>query len=156
MATTTNRGAKVYVGPANNAAKTSGEYAALTWTLVGEVTDIPQFGDNANLVTSEPLAEGRVRKQKGTRNAGSMTLQYDLDPADTGQADLDAAAQADDFHAFRIELDDAGDGSPNSPTTFYFHAFVMGAPVTIGTANNFVRKQATLEIDSDVLQVDAV
>lgn len=156
MATVTTAGAKLFIGPANSTAASAGDFSALPYSEVGEVVDIPAFGDVASLVTTEPLNEGRVKKQKGNRNAGSMSITYDYDPADTGQTDLDAAEASTSQFAFRVTLNDAGTGSPSSPSTWYFRAFVMSTEIVITTANNMVRKRATLELNTKPIEVAPV
>lgn len=156
MAETTAAGAKLYIGPANSTAASQSDFEALSYSEVGTVVDIPEFGDTFQSVTSDQLGNRRTIKLKGQKDAGNPTVMYDHDSADTGATDLVTAAASDSDYAFKVTLNDAGTGSPSSPTTFYFRAKVMGKPVTIGTANNVVRRTAPLGINSDIVEIAAV
>lgn len=156
MSTKTNAGTQFYIGPANSTAATQNDYEGLTYSEVGEVLDIPQFGDMAEVIRANVLNDGRVKKAVGTKDAGDLTIPYLFDPADTGQSDLDSVAGTDTEYAFKVELDDEGSGSPSNATAFYFRAKVLGTRRTVGPANNFVQADAMLTLTSAVVQVDAV
>ena len=63
-------------------------YASLTGTLVGEVTEVPEYGGQAATVEHTPLATGITRKFHGAINYGSLTVPLALDRDDAGQAIL--------------------------------------------------------------------
>lgn len=156
MAVDTAAGSKISIGPANSTAASQTDYEALPFTEVGEVENIGEFGDTFNEVNFTALADRRVRKFKGSRNAGNIQLTIGHDSANTGQTDLNAALESDSDFAFRVELDDAGSGTGAAPTTFFFRAKVMAAPITVGDTESIVRINATLGINSDILKIDAV
>ena len=60
-------------------------YNALTMTVVGEVSDLREFGREFNLVTFNPVGSRGVVKKKGSFNQGTMTIQLGLDTDDAGQ-----------------------------------------------------------------------
>lgn len=156
MAETTAAGAKLYIGPANSTANTQNDYEGLSYVEVGKVIDIPEFGIEFQEVTSDQLGDRLTKVFKGQKRAGVPSIVYDHDASDSGQGDMSDAVDSDDDYAFKVTLDDAGSGSPSSPTTFYFRAKVMGDPITIGTANNMVRRRANLGINSAPVEVAAV
>jgi hypothetical protein len=59
-------------------------YAALTYTTIGEITDLGEFGREYNLVTHNPVAT-RSTSRRRAFNEGAMTLQLAIDEADAGQ-----------------------------------------------------------------------
>ena len=60
-------------------------YAALSFTLIGEVTQITEFGREVSLVTHQPMASRATRKLKGSYNYGQVTVSMASDRLDAGQ-----------------------------------------------------------------------
>lgn len=156
MAVQTSAGAKFYLGPANETADEQAEFEALSYTLVGEIEDIGEFGDRVNPVNFTALGDSRVRKFKGSRDAGNITMTVGFDPSDAGQSAIETALAADGNYAVRISLGDTGTGSPSNPTTFYFLGKVMSYTTNIGSADNVVRSTVEVAIDSAIVRVAAV
>lgn len=77
-------------------------YGALTWQAVGEVENLGTFGDTANLVTFLSVADARVRKRKGAKNAGTMEVVCGHDPLDLGQVAMLAASNSQLVFNFRV------------------------------------------------------
>lgn len=153
MALQTSANCKFYIGttsPATDLASFKGD----TYKEVGSIEDLGEFGDQFNQVTFTSLGDGRVRKLKGTKDAGDMTLVVAFDGDDEGQAALLAAAEDTTSVGYncKVELNDMG---TTNPTTFYFRAQVMGARVAIGGADNVIRRNVTIAIDSDVIMEEA-
>jgi len=124
-----------------------------TWTKVGGVTNMGTFGDTAELISSKVISEKRVRKAKGTQNAGSQQLVCNLDYSDAGQIALRAAAKAKDTYAFRVTFNDAPAGG--TPSIRYYTALVMSASEQFNEADNVMELHVTLEIDSNIVEVAA-
>lgn len=151
-------GTKLDIGPAK--AFTGTDFTATdfttgspTWTEVGGTTNLGSAGDTSELITSNQIGNGRTRKVKGTRNAGSMQVICDLDYADPGQLALVAAEKTRETYAFRITFNDApADGTPS---VRYFTALVMSAGEQFDEANSVMKLDATLEIDSNIVRVAA-
>lgn len=153
MALQTSANCKFYIGTKAPAADLT-EFQADTYTEVGSIEDLGEFGDAFNAVTFTSLGDGRVRKLKGTKDAGDMTLVVAFDAGDAGQTALVAAANdtSSDGYNCKVELNDMG---TTNPTTFYFRAQVMGARITVGAADNVIRRNVTIAIDSAVLMQEA-
>ncbi|WP_029042569.1 phage tail tube protein [Cucumibacter marinus] len=149
-------GSKLYIGGAlaySGTDLSSSDFSGESWTQIKGVTNLGSAGDNAELITSAHIGSNRVRKIKGTRNAGSMQIMADLDYADAGQLALIAAEKARDSYAFKIEFNDAPSGG--TPSERLFVAYVMSAVDEMGEANNATQLSATLEIDSNIVRVAA-
>lgn len=129
-------------------------FDALAWTLVGEVEDLGEFGDEASEITFTALANRRVRKFKGTFDAGTVTVQAGSDPADTGQLAMIAAFASDLDYPFRIVLNDkittGGTG-----TTLYFGGKVMSKRRNVGNVENVVRQSFPVGINTEIIEVPA-
>ncbi|GFM73606.1 phage tail protein [Pseudomonas capsici] len=141
------------------AAATEAEYAADTYIQVGEIEDLGEFGDTFSSVTFTSLSDGRVRKYKGTADAGDMTLTVGLDNGDAGQKAVKTAHKDRSKGNYNIKVT-LNDGDPTAqpavlPTTFYFNGKIMNNTVAPGAADNVVRRNITIGINSDILEIEA-
>jgi len=155
-------GTKIYIGGAPLASSgvdlTIGDFpsageGAITWTEIGGVTNVGSVGDSAEVITSSPLGQQRIRKMKGVRNAGTMELVADLDYADPGQLALIAAEKTQYSYPFKVTFNDAPAGG--TPSERYFVAIVFSATEAIEEASNTIRLLSTLEVDSNMVRVAA-
>jgi hypothetical protein len=106
----TTSGARLYIGSAMDAPSgepTEADFASQAWTEIVGATNLGSAGDTAELVTSQPVGENRVRKAKGTRNAGSTQVVCALNYADPGQLAMIGAEKENYSYAFRLKLNDA-------------------------------------------------
>lgn len=113
-------------------------YDALTWTNIGEVTDLGNFGRVYALVTHQPIATRGTKKIKGSFNEGTINLVYGLDEDDAGQTLVLTAVDDDGPASIRIIT--------QSGKIRYFQALVMSAPESRGTVDNVVSVNAQLEL----------
>lgn len=135
---------------------TQAEYEADSYTAAGDVESIGRFGDKRAPVTFAALEDGRLRKARGTADAGDMEVVYAHKTADSGQDAITAAfaatSQATDEFNFRVQLNDQ---ISTSPTKFYFRARVLGNEMLEITNDGVVRRSVTLAINTAVLEVAA-
>ena len=101
MALTEGIGGFLSVSAAAPATYDASGYAALTWTDVGEASEIPEFGAAYSPVTFTPLKTGIVNKFHGELNYGSITVPLGYDSADAGQIILLAALVSKNEISFR-------------------------------------------------------
>lgn len=147
-------GSKFYIGSqTTDATDEQAEYEADSYLQIGEVETIGAFGDEAALVTFTSLADGRVRKRKGSKNAGSIQLSCAHDADDAGQNSMVLAEGSQLPYNFKVELNDA-DAGETSPSTFYFRGLVMSKNLDGVTNDSIVMRNFTVEIDSAVIEVD--
>jgi len=150
-------GWKIYIGgtKASQAADfTASDFSGESWVEIDGWSQMGAFGDAAQTITTALINRGRDAKQKGTSNAGSMQNVFAWLPSDSGQAALIAAAEPSvkDNYAFKVT---ASDTSGSTPTTFYFIALAMSSQRAGGDANTIQTMTATLEINSNVVEVAA-
>lgn len=148
MAIASTSGAKIYIGPVTPAASVSA-YAALSYTEIKDVESISEFGDQSSPVTFTSLTDGRVRKRKGTKDAGDVTVVCANNALDPGQIAALAAENSEFAYAFKVVLADGADAN-DTDSTFYFHALVMNERLNIGAANEIVKRTFSLAIDTAV------
>lgn len=123
-------------------------YEALTFTAVGECTDLAEFGREYALVTHNPIASRGTQKYKGSFNAGSMALTLGLDNDDAGQIIMMAASLSDADYSFKVEIQDG--------TVYYFQAKVMMFKIGVNNVDSITTATSTLELTSNSDGVDII
>jgi len=123
-------------------------YEALTWTTVGEVTDLGEFGREYALVTHNPVGSRGTRKYKGSYNEGAMTLQLGLDTDDAGQILAKAASLSDSDYSVSVTTQN-GD-------VYYMQAKVMSWKVGVGSVDSITTATCVLEITTTSTGVGVV
>lgn len=157
MTVNTSALVKIYIGDSvTTAPTTQNAYEATNFVEIGEVADIGAFGDTANPVTFTALSDRRVRKFKGSYDAGTLTLGLGRDTSDTGQAAVEVAMGTDFDYTFKVEFNDGSDGSPSENSVQYFTGKVMSYTTEVGSADSIVGSTVEIGINSEILEVDAV
>jgi len=118
-------------------------FDALSFDLIGEVTDAGEYGKVFNLVTHNPLATRQTVKKKGSFNNGSVTLQLAIDEADVGQLAAKAALESD--ASFSIAV------TKQNGAIDYFTAQVMSFTDAIGGVDSIEGGSIQLEIDDEII-----
>jgi opacity protein-like surface antigen len=148
-------GTKVYIGPiAATTVDTVSEFAALSYVEIVGINQIGEFGDNANIINFEVIAESRTRKAKGTFNGGALNLTMALDDTDTGQQNLGLAFLNPNGYAIKVEFNDKLTTSGTN-TIRYFRGKVTSYRIAAGGANDVVRRLGNIEVDSEIYTVAA-
>ena len=129
MALTEGIGGFLSVSAATPATFDASGYAALTWTEVGEASEVPEFGAAYSAVTFTSLKTGIEDKFHGALNYGSITIPLGYDSADAGQIILLAALASKDEISFRETRSDG--------TVRYIMGKVMSFPrgQSVGSVN---------------------
>lgn len=147
MAINTSAGSTLSISAASPATYNQAGFTALTFTEVGELTNLGEFGREYALVTHNPVGDRRTIKRKGSFNEGSITLEMALDNDDAGQVLLKAAADSDMSYSFKVTTQN-GD-------VYFFSAQTMSFRVSVGTVDQITSATAMLEIDGDIIEVMA-
>lgn len=131
------------------------EFTAQTWTEIGLIESIGDYGRVFDLVNFQAIADGRTYKLKGGFNDGALSLVMGQDLSDAGQNALAtaAAASSQSNYGFRLELNDPPT-SVGGPTTYFFRGLPMSFRTTMGAANAIIKAQAGVEVNSDILRTD--
>lgn len=140
MAVRSSAGTTIKISATKPATFNSAGYAALTWSAIGEVTDLGEFGREYNLITHNPLGTRGTTKLKGSFNEGSITMQLGLDTDDAGQILCKAASLSDNDYSFEIQTQN-GD-------KYYFQSQVMSFKVGVGSVDQVTAATIMLEITS--------
>lgn len=148
MTVYTTAGTVIAVSASAPATYDSTGYGALTYTAVGEVTDLGEFGREYALVTHNPIGTRATQKYKGSYNEGAITLAVGLDTDDAGQDLLTTASTSDSNYSFKITAQN-GD-------VYYFPAKVMSFKRQFGSVDQITTGAITLEITSSSAGVGVV
>jgi hypothetical protein len=123
-------------------------YGALTYTNIGEITNLGEFGREYSLITHNPIGNRGTVKRKGSFNEGTMALQLGLDKNDAGQILAKSASVSDDDYSFEITTQN-GD-------KYYFQAQVMSFKIGLGEVNSITSASINLEITTSSTGVGVI
>lgn len=143
----TSAGTTISVSATAPATYDQAGFEALSFTEIGEVTDMGEFGKTYNVVTHNPIGNRQTVKRKGSYNNGTVSLQMARVPSDAGQALLVAAVDSDNSYSFKVVLQDT--------TVLYFSAQVTSYPVNIGNVDSITAATVNCEIDNAIIEVAA-
>jgi hypothetical protein len=138
MTVRTSAGSTIAISAAQPATFNQAGYEALSFTTIGEVTDLGEFGRDYALVTHNPIATRGTVKRKGSYNEGTMDMKLGLDNDDAGQILAKAASESDDDHSIKVTLQDGSD--------YYFQAQVMNFKVGVGSVDSITNAAIKLEL----------
>jgi hypothetical protein len=151
MSISTASGSKFFIGNAGKPT-TLVDFQAESWVEVGEIEDLGEVGDESAVVQFASLSDGRMRKLKGVRDAGTQAIVCGADSSDAGQAAMIAAEAQPLDYAMKTELNDPltllGSG-----TILYYYGQVLSKRRNIGNVNNVVRHNFSVGINSPILEV---
>lgn len=141
-------GASIGISAAAPATYNVAGYEALTFTNIGEVTDLGEFGREYNLITHNPIDTRATKKLKGSYNEGQISLTVALDTADAGQNLAKTASASDADYSMVVEMQNGA--------KYYFPAKVMSFKIGVGSVDNVVSATISLEITSSSTGVGVV
>jgi len=148
-------GTKVYISTSVTAEPADAvAYAALSWTEVGDVESLGDYGDEAAILSATTLQDERTFKAKGPRDAGTLAITVLDRPDDTGQIALIAAEATKFNYPFKVVL-------PNRLTTGgtdqieYLIGLVASKRLNVADASNIIRRTFNVAINSKVTTVAA-
>src|SRR5262245_54719361 len=108
MAITGTRGVRLFMStaPIADTIDTEVEFFTTTYTEIGLVETIGEFGRQFEVVSFQGLFDGRTLKLKGGFNDGTLEVGLGQDLSDAGQELLKEASEdpSQDNYGFRIEL----------------------------------------------------
>lgn len=129
------------------------DFTSQTWVEIAPLEALGSAGDSSELITFDAIGSGRRIKMKGVRDAGTIEVVCGLDPSDTGQIAAVAAEKTEYDYAFKIELNDEPPGG--TPSTRLFIGMVASRSEAFDTANNVVKLNLSIAINSNMVAVAA-
>jgi len=116
--------------------------------VVGEITDLGEFGREFALVTHMPVGSRGTQKFKGSFNEGTMSLSLGLDTDDAGQIIMKTASLSDNNFSFQVTTQN-GD-------KYFFQAKVMSFKVNVAGVDSITTATTTLELTTTAAGVGIV
>lgn len=116
--------------------------------LLGEITDLGEFGREFALVTHNPVGTRGTQKFKGSFNEGTMSLSLGLNTDDAGQIVMKAASLSDNNFSFMV--------TTQSGDRYFFQAKVMSFKVAIGSVDSITTATTSLELTTTATGVGIV
>ena len=148
MTVATSAGTTLAVSASTPATFNVAGYSVLSFTNVGEITDLGEFGREFALVTHNPVGSRGTQKFKGSFNEGTMSLTLGLDTDDAGQIIMKAGTLSDNNYSFEVTTQN-GD-------IYYFQAKVMSWKVGVGGVDSITTATCTLELTTSSTGVGVV
>jgi IMP cyclohydrolase len=112
-------------------------YPARTYTLIGEVMDVPEGGDQRTVVPYNPLASDNEEYLLGSKTHDQITIPIMRDDDDAGQIAVLSAYNNKTEVAFEIEYPD---GSID-----YFTGLVVSFKSTVGAVNSILARSMVVQ-----------
>lgn len=149
-------GSKLYIGGTLSQKSTDfvlADFTSQSWVEIKETEGLGALGDTAEAITFTGVGDARTRTLKGSRNAGTMEVVCGIDAADPGQIAVIAAEKSYHDYAFKLALNDAPPGG--TPSERYFIAKVMSQSEQFDQANNVMKLNIGLAVNSNIVRVNA-
>lgn len=135
----------VFISASLPGSQTSGAFAVLPWTKVGELTDIGSvLGREYNTASHSPIDSAQVTEKKASYKLGNADFTCGWDEADAGQIIVNAAANSNAIYSFKMVK--------QGGAIRYFTAQVMKMVENNGTVDNVVQGQFTLLRQTDTIK----
>lgn len=150
-------GAKLYIGqalPAESGDMVVSDFVGQSWVNIRWLETLGEVGDESAEITFDAIGESRTQKLKGVRNAGTMAVVAGIDYTDPGQEAVRNAEKSPNDYAFRLEFNDEPTVT-GVPSYRYFCAKVMSVREVLDTANNVMKMNMSLGVNSNVVKANA-
>lgn len=145
MAVMTSAGSTLSIATGSPATYDATGFTALTYVVIGEVTDIGELGRDYSVVNHSPVGSRAVKKFKGSYNNGAMQIKLARDTSNAGQTAMRAALLSDADYSFKVTLQDL--------TKIHFIGKVTSFKVQVGTVDQITGSSCNIEISGDIIEV---
>ena len=122
-------------------------FAALSYTVIKEVTDIGALGKSFGLISHTPVNDPTTYKLKGISNSGQLALKGARVTGDAGQTILLSGLESSAPQAIKITL--------QSGAILYVQGLVMDYVTTVGTAGVITGFDSKIELSGNIVNVAA-
>lgn len=147
MAFNSTSGSTVGISATAPTTYNSAGYDALTFTTIGELTEIGDIGGEWSKIEHKPI-NGSAVKLKGFYDPGETTFQMALDTDDAGQILAKAAMRSKNNYYFKI--------TASTGDIYYFAAKVMSFKVKFGGAESVTAADMKVDISGTGAGIDVV
>jgi hypothetical protein len=147
MASFTTAGTLIKISAAKPATYNSTGFAALTFTTIGEITNLGEFSKVFQTVPHNPIATRQTINEKGSFDFTPLNLEMALDEDDAGQVLINAALGSDLAYSFEV--------TSKTGDKYYFTGKTMSFARSFGTVDQIITATATVQIDGEIVIVNA-
>lgn len=130
--------------------RTASGYVSKSYTAIGAVETLSDFGPEGAVVSFTPLADGQTRQLKGAINPGNITITCADDPLDAGQIAMNGYALTRRLYPMKVLAADGAD-SNDTDTAVYFGVRVLSAKTT--RVNDVAKRVYVCAIDTALHEV---
>lgn len=141
----TSAGSTIAISATLPGSETSGAYGGLSYTVLGDVSDLGSFGKVYNEVSFLPLATRAKQKFKGSYDNGTLALKLAKNKSDAGQVIALAALASDNAYAFKVVLQDG--------TIEFFSGRVMSYNIQVGGTDQITGSDINIGITTNIIEV---
>lgn len=145
MGIMTSAGSTIAISATLPGSETSGAYGGLSYTVLGDVSDLGSFGKVYNEVSFLPLATRAKQKFKGSYDNGTLALKLAKNKSDAGQVIALAALASDNAYAFKVVLQDG--------TIEFFSGRVMSYNIQVGGTDQITGSDINIGITTNIIEV---
>ena len=142
----TSAGTTVHISAGVPATYNKAGYEALTYTEIGEIETVPDYGKQYKVVTWNPIGNRKTFKRKGSYDEGQLALSIARAPSDAGQTICIAARDSDASYSFKIVT---------GALYQYFPGQVTSYTSNRGGVDSIFRSTLNIAIDGEVLDTTA-
>lgn len=133
MGVVSGSGSKLYISSTLPATYNKAGYTALTWVLVGEVTNVGEYGREYDLIDHAPIDTRQIVQIKGNYREGSLPLTFGSTPTDAGQIIINTASKSDNNYSFKVERTDGDIDAFTGKVTSYKPNVQGGAILSVSS-----------------------
>lgn len=133
---------------------TEASFTSQSWVQIKRLEGLGTLGAAREAINYVEVETYRQKTLRGPANSGTMDVICLLDPTDPGQLAVIAAEKTGPFDpenfAFKLEMPDGS--TSGTPSMRMFAATVLGAAEQFDQANNIMKLNITLAINSNIVR----
>ncbi len=147
MASFTTAGTLIKISAALPATYNASGFDALAFTTIGEITNLGEFSKVFQTVPHNPIATRQTINEKGSFDFTPLNLEMALDEDDAGQVLINTALGSDLAFSFEV--------TSKTGDVYYFTGKTMSFARSFGTVDQIITATATVQIDGEIVIVNA-
>ena len=151
-----SKGTKVFIGSALPATYDTAGYDDVTWTEVGMIESVGEYGATSNVGSYTPIGTGVACKYMGTTDFGEIALTI-ADTSDDGLAALKAHRGQSYYLPFKVQFSEVGTTTEGhtTPAKYRRHMFIgltTDYKHNIGTGDDVSRVNAKIVLNGEYVE----
>ncbi len=145
-------GSKIFIGGAAPATFDAAGYDAVTWTEIGMVESIGEFGDENEVGSFRPLGSNSACQYMAAQQPTTMDLTLARATADDGQVALLAHRGSKTALPYKIETSQTGTAKKHR---YMFMGLCPKAKINVGSGSDVVKLMTSIAITGSIVEAQA-